>query len=224
MAGFVPAVAAQVVSTVVQVVAGTARELQSRSRRNNFLDRVNQDLLMPRGLYAMIMTFKDVVPGQQTGPLYKLASSLGRSLFASEKLDINQTVAKYSSPDPDISRLKKGLKDIRLTSGRTHGQIELPEAAELVFPDLDQAAKQALAGEGDGGDKGKGKEPGTRERFKNAGTWVQDYLDRRGQAFYVSHALASIPVLLTNNDTGSRASRLFVSCTLRPTGGHGLKV
>lgn len=179
---------------------------------------------MPRGLYAMIMTFKDDVPGQQTGPLYKLASSLGKNLFASEKLDINQTVAKYSSPDPDISRLKKELKDIRLTSGRTHGQIELPEAADLVFPDLDQAAKQALAGEGDGGGKGKGKEPGTREKFKNAGTWVQDYLDRRGQAFYVSHALTSIPALLTNNDTGSRASRLVVSCTLRPTGGHGLKV
>lgn len=211
-------------STVAQVAAGTARELQSRSRRNNFLDRVNQDLLMPRGLYAMIMMFKDVVPGQQSGPLYKLAGSLGKSLFASEKLDINQTVAKYSNPDPDLSRLKKGLKDIRLTSGQTHGQIELPEAAELVFPDLDQAAQQALAGDGDGGGKGKGNESGTREKFKNAGTWVQDYLDRRGQAFYVSHAPASIPGLLTNNDTGSRASRLFVSYTLRPTGGHGLKV
>jgi hypothetical protein len=79
-----------------------------------------------------------------------------------------------------MSKLKKGLKDIRLTSGQTRGQIELPEAAELVFPDLDRFAEEALEG------GGKGKESGNRDKFKDAGTWVQDYLDRRGQAFYVS--------------------------------------
>lgn len=142
---------------------------------------------MPRGLYAMIMTFKDDIPGQQSGPLYKLSSSLGKTLFASEKLDINQTAAKYSNPDPNMSRLKKGLKDIRLTSGQTHGQIELPEAAELVFPSLDHVAEQALA------EDGKGKEPGIRDKFKDAGTWVQDYLDRRGQAFYVTLPYSNPP-------------------------------
>lgn len=178
--GFVPEVTAQIVSTVVQVVAGTARELQSRSRRNTFLDRVNEDLFMPRGLYAMIMAFKDEIPGQQSGPLYRLSSSIGKTLFAREELDINQRVAKYSNPDPEMSKLKKGLKDIRLTSGQTRNQIELPEAAELVFPDLDRVAEEALEG------NGKGKESGTRDKLKNAGAWVQDYLDRRGQAFYVS--------------------------------------
>ncbi|KAF3392658.1 hypothetical protein F1880_008641 [Penicillium rolfsii] len=194
--GFVPDVAAQVVSVVVQVVAGTARELQSRSRRNTFLDRVNEDLLMPRGLFAMIMAFKDDIPGQQSGPLYRLSSSIGKTLFASEKLDINQTVTKYSNPDQEISKLRKGLKDIRLTSGQTHGQIELPEAAELVFPDLDRVAEEALEG------KGKGKEPGTRDKFKNAGTWVQDYLDRRGQAFYeAEHQGSSLAVPSSDRKT-----------------------
>ena len=201
--GFVPEVSAQIVSTVVQVVAGTARELQSRSRRNTFLDRVNQDLLMPRGLYAMIMTFKDEIPGQQSGPLYRLSSSIGKTLFSSEKLDINQTVAKYSNSDPEMSKLKKGLKDIRLTSGQTRTQIELPEAAELIFPDLDRVAEEALEADG------KGKETGTRDKFKNAGTWVQDYLDRRGQAFYVSYTQTKndyrgvSEYMLTVNHTGS---------------------
>lgn len=79
--GYVPEVAAQVVSAVVQVVAGTARELQSRHRGNTFLDKVNQELFMPRGLYAMVMCFKDQVPGEQRGVLTKLSNTLGKTLY-----------------------------------------------------------------------------------------------------------------------------------------------
>lgn len=181
--GFVPEAAAQVVSAVVQVVAGTARELQSRHRGNTFLDKVNQELFMPRGLYAMVMCFKDQVPGEQRGILAKLSNTLGRTLFTSKKLDLNETIAKYSNPDPGMSNLNKQLKNIRLASGKTHGQVELPESAELVFPDLDRVAAREL------GMKTNEKRPegaGYREKFKDAGVWVQDYMDRRAQAFYVS--------------------------------------
>jgi hypothetical protein len=182
IAGFAPELATQIVSTVVQVVAGTARELQSRHRRNTFLDLANEQLFMPRGLYAMVMAFKDDLPGQQGGPLSRLAGQLGKALFSAERLDISQTAAKYSSPDPNMSKLRKGLKDIRLTSGKTYGEVELPEAAALVFPDLDHAAKEALQGEG----KGKETEKeGMAEKWKSAGKFVQGYLDRRAQALYV---------------------------------------
>jgi hypothetical protein len=190
--GFVPEAAAQVVSTVIQIAAGAARELQSRHRRNTFLDRINQDLLMPRGLYAMVMAFKDEVSGQQQGRLSKLSNYLGQTLFTSGKLDINQTAAKYSNPEPSMSRLQKGLKDIRLSSGKTHGEIELPDAAALIYPDLDQVAAQAL------GLENKDQLPevvGMREKFRYAGTWVQDYLDRRAQAFYVSDISSALMVL-----------------------------
>lgn len=181
--GFVPEVAAQIVSTVVQVAAGTARELQSSHRGNTFLDQVNQDLLMPRGLYAMVMCFKDQVPGEQKGLLGKLSSTIGQTLFTSKQLDLNETVAKYSNPDPNMSKMSKQLKNIRLASGKTHGGVELPESAELVFPDLDRVAAQEL------GVKSNEKRPensGVREKFKDAGIWVQDYMDRRAQVFYVS--------------------------------------
>jgi hypothetical protein len=46
--GFVPEVVAQIVSTVVQVGAGTAIELQSRHRANTFLDEMNEKLFKPR--------------------------------------------------------------------------------------------------------------------------------------------------------------------------------
>ncbi|KAK2597276.1 hypothetical protein N8I77_013136 [Diaporthe amygdali] len=180
--GLVPELASQIVGTVVQVVAGTAKELQSRSRRNTFLDRVNQELFIPRGLYAMVMAFKDEVPGQQPrGPLSQLANMTGKALFSAERLDINQTVAKYSNPDPEMSKMKKGIQNIRLVSGKTHGEIELPEAAELIFPDLDRAAASDLH------QQGKGKEnvnESTKEKWKSAGKWVQNYLDRKAQASY----------------------------------------
>jgi hypothetical protein len=192
IAGFAPSISAMVVSTVVQVVAGTARELQSRHRRNTFLDRVNEDLFMPRGLYAMVMSFKDDVQGQQAGgPLSRLAGQLGKTVFAAERLDINQTAAKYSQLDAaNMSKFKRGLKDIRLTSGSTHGEIELPAAAELVYPDLDRVAKHDLEAEAEmqaaGGPKGKAPEKeGMKEKWKSAGKFVQDYLDRRAQASYV---------------------------------------
>ncbi|KAE8337988.1 hypothetical protein BDV24DRAFT_153876 [Aspergillus arachidicola] len=188
--GFFPETAAQITSIIVQTVAGIAREIQSRHRANTFLDRVNQDLFMPRGLYAMVMAFKDDVPGQQSGALSQLSQKLGKTLFGLEKVDINQpdekptfdpapTIAKYTDTDehPEMNTVKKRLKNIRLASGKTHGQIELPEAAPLVYPDLDRAAARAM--------EGNGREAeGTREKMKSAGAWVQDYMDRKAQASY----------------------------------------
>jgi len=177
-------VAVKVVMTVIKVAAGTARELQSRHRRNTFLDRVNEALFMPRGLYAMVMAFKDVVPGQQSGgPLTRLATTLGKTLFAAERLDISQTAAKYSNAEQTMPGWQKGLKSIRLASGRTYGEVELPEAAPLVYPYLDHAAERDLDPDG----KGKATDnSGAKEKWKSAGKWVQDYLDRRSQVFYVS--------------------------------------
>ncbi|KAB8212018.1 hypothetical protein BDV34DRAFT_219231 [Aspergillus parasiticus] len=172
--GFFPETAAQITSIIVQTVAGTARGIQSRHRANTFLDRVNQDLFMPRGLYAMVMAFKDDVPGQQSGALGQLSQKLGKTLFGLEKVDINQPVEKPTfDPAPTIAKL---------ASGKTHGLIELPEAAPLVYPDLDRAAARAM--------EGNGREAeGTREKMKSAGAWVQDYMDRKAQASYASTAL-----------------------------------
>ncbi|KAK7753819.1 hypothetical protein SLS62_004185 [Diatrype stigma] len=176
--GLVPEVASQVVGAVAQVVAGTARELQSRYRQNTFLDRVNEDLFMPRGLYALVMTFKDDTPNdrKRKGPLTTVAGAAGKSMFSQERLDINQTVDKYIRADETMSGMRKKTKDIRLSSGKTVGEVELPEAAALVYPDLDRMADNDFASKED--------TEGIKEKWKGAGKWVQDYLDRRAQVAY----------------------------------------
>lgn len=117
----------------------------------------------------MVMAFKDAVPGQQQqeGPL--------GPLFSRERLDINQTVEKFSNPDSDTAKFKKGLNDIRLVSGKTRGEIELPEAAALVYPGLNRVALE----EGEG-------LAGIRDKLRNAGEWYNYYTDRRAHASFVS--------------------------------------
>ncbi|QMW48323.1 hypothetical protein G4B11_011841 [Aspergillus flavus] len=89
------------------------------------------------------MSFKVQVPGQQEGLLRGLSGSIGQASFTKKELDINQTVEKYSSPDQNILKFKKGLKYVRLVIGRTRGELELPEAAALVYPHLNRAAVEA---------------------------------------------------------------------------------
>lgn len=163
-----------IVGTIVSIVAGAARELQKRTRANTFLEMVNRDLFMPRGLFAMVMAFKPEIPSSRQGPLGNVAGAVKETLSKKEKLDINQTVEKWSNTDPNKSKFKKGLDNIRLQSGETNSDVELPETASLIYPDLDQVAAQSSQDEG------------VMNKFKGAGNWVNDYMDRRAAVFYVS--------------------------------------
>lgn len=140
-----------------------------RHRKNSFLDRVNQKIFMPRGLFAMVMASKDTVPAQQQ------QQGVLDPLFSRERMDMNQTVEKFSNPDPNATKFKKGLNDIRLVSGKTRGEIELPEAAALIYPALNRVALE----EGEG-------LAGIRDKLTNAGEPYNDYSDRRAHAFFVS--------------------------------------
>ncbi|PYH90932.1 hypothetical protein BO71DRAFT_386616 [Aspergillus ellipticus CBS 707.79] len=178
--GSFPEPAVMIVGTVLAVIAGTARELQMRKRKNTFLDRVNQEIFMPRGLYAMIMAFTDHVPGEQQGVLSKLSGSVGKTIFSKQQFGTDETIEKFTTPESN--KFKRGLNKIRLVSGKTHGDLELPEAAELVYPRLDHVAVQAVA-EGEQGKEGS-KLAGLREKTQGASKWVQDYMDRRAHVFY----------------------------------------
>ncbi|KAE8160787.1 hypothetical protein BDV40DRAFT_302011 [Aspergillus tamarii] len=86
-----------------------------------------------------------------------------------------------------MNLVKKRLKNIRLGSGKTHGQLELPKAAPLVYPYLDCAAARAMDGK-------EREAEGTREKMKSAGAWVQDYMARKAQASYPKTPGSSLAV------------------------------
>ncbi|KAK7432203.1 hypothetical protein QQZ08_001148 [Neonectria magnoliae] len=128
----------------------------------------------------MVMAFKDKLPGQQQGgPLSRLSGSLGAALFTAERLNIDQMAAKYSNPEPGVSTVQEQLRNVRITSGKTYTQIELPEAAPLVYPGLDRVAERDM----DAAAKGiESTVSNMKDKWKGAGEFVQDYFDRKAQA------------------------------------------
>ena len=152
--GMAPSVAAMITSTVVQVAVGIAMEIQKRTRSNSFLDEMNERLFRPRGLYALVMVFK---PDEER--------SMG-----SERVDVNHVINKRFANGE--SKMKESMRKMKLASGKTYGEIELPEAAPLVFPAIDEAL-----------------ESGNTEKankWKSSQKFVAAYMDKRAQASYVS--------------------------------------
>jgi hypothetical protein len=110
------------VTTAVQIAAGTAKEIQSRHRANSYLDEMNEKLFKPRGLYALVMSYKP----DATRPV------------SSGEFNPNSVIAKYS--ESSNSKLKETGKNLRVASGKTYGEMELGEVAPLVFPALEEIA------------------------------------------------------------------------------------
>jgi hypothetical protein len=170
--GFVPNPIAMAVTIAVQVASQTAKEIQSRQRRNTYLDQVNESLFKPRGLYCMIMTFKPDSPHE---PL------LGIDLSSRSATD-QALVKATSTPD---SELKQKLAKLRLTSGVSKGELSLPESAPLIYPALDAAAQSALdSAGGPSGAAQRALPQSTKDKLNATGGFLASYLDRRAQASY----------------------------------------
>ncbi|TKA71940.1 hypothetical protein B0A49_05019 [Cryomyces minteri] len=157
IAGLAPSAIAMITSAIVQLAAGTARELQARQRTNTFLSLVNEAFFRPRGLFAFVMTYKpDAARAVSGGPV-----------------DVREMVAKYGGEDGHGEGTGKGgmrdtMRGLRVSSGTTAGEVEMPDAAPLVFPALDAADTEEVKG------------------MKKTQKFVAAYLDKRAQATYAA--------------------------------------
>lgn len=177
IAGMAPSVIAMAVCTAAQIAAGVGAELQTRGRTNQFLDRMNDELFKPAGLYAMIVKYKSDADMEQNAATRSLLSNL----IQAENVDLstNQVIAKYARTASDQAEssgsrsIGDRMKQLRLASDTTRGTVMLPESAPLIFPDIDDK----VAKEG----------PETfKDKTKDAKKFLADYLDRRAQVEYVS--------------------------------------
>jgi hypothetical protein len=109
---------------------------------------MNDVLFKPHGLVCMIMSFKP-----QSKP-------------SAEVTDISKTIDKVNL---ERTGAKKFIYSMRNEDGSTRSEAELPEAAPLIFPDLD-----ALSIE----------EKTEAIQNKKTGTFMAEYYDRRAQATY----------------------------------------
>jgi hypothetical protein len=182
IAGMVPDPIAMAVTTAVQVAAGIGQEIQTRARTNNFLEKINEELFKPAGLYAMIVKYKSDAEVAKSGN-----SLLARFGVSGEKVDLstNQVIAKYARTKSDESTgsqsksMGERMQNLRLASGSTKGTTNIPEAAPLIFPAIDKA----VAKEG---------EESFKEKAKDTHGFLADYMDRRAQVKYVSYLICAL--------------------------------
>jgi hypothetical protein len=109
------------ISIAVKMVADAASEIHSRSKTNRFLDEVNESFFAPRGLVALILTWK---PTQKD------------TLLTRAEFDMQSSIAKASD-------VRKSRRMFESSSGAT--SFEWPQTAPLVFPALDELAGEKQA-------------------------------------------------------------------------------
>ena len=114
-----PSVIVHATAVLVHTSIEAGRRMYISHETNGYLDRMNEMLFKPRGLYAMIMTYK---PG---------------SSDASSLVDVNTHIT-----DSVAARQGGGRSNFRTASGKTHGEAEMPDAAALVFPKLQAAGDE----------------------------------------------------------------------------------
>ena len=202
LVGYVPSISAMVASMLVQATATAAIVVQSLSRTNTFLDDVNERFFRPRGLFVLLIKYKG-----------------SRNRWSSEPLDISHAIATSSVPADAAKKGNVGAKfkhNLQYASGTSHGDMEIPESAPLIYPALDNAAADALAaepipeGNQEDPNKPKAKPPG---KFRRSSNFVNDYLDRRAQATF--HA--ENPTLAALHTPGAGDSTQFSSRYSDPT-------
>ena len=167
LVGYVPSVSAMVASMLMQAAATGAIVLHSRSRTNSFLDQVNQYFFRPRGLFALLIKYKG-----------------SRNRWSSEPLDISHAVATSSEPADAPKKGNMGAKlkhNLQYASGTSHGEMEIPESAALIYPAIDNAVAEAVQEDDQEANNQKSKSPG---RFKKSSKFVNEYLDRRARATF----------------------------------------
>jgi hypothetical protein len=162
------------VTTAVQFAAGTAKELQTRHRTNSFLDEMNEKIFKPRGLFALVMAFDPSSSKTVEHKQVNLAETIA-------KFDKNRR--KEGESSFSMSRMQDSLKSIRVQSGTTQSEFEMPQAAALVFPRLDEElAHPSFNPSVENNDEALASK--LKNRFKSASAYVADYYDRQAQAEY----------------------------------------
>ena len=196
IAGVVPEPIIMAVTISVQVAAGIGKEIDSRRKTNNFLDRMNEEMFKPAGCFAFIMKYKsDADVAQASSGMGGLLARLG---IGSAEVDFSasRAIAKYDSSFPSSSpsssvpnasngKLSAKTKKIRLASGETRGSAKIVEAAPLIYPEIDQVMYS-----------GKDGEETFKDRTRDAKKFLAGYVDRRAQMKYVSRRKVSLSVAL----------------------------
>lgn len=142
------------ISIATKMAADAASEIHSRSKTNVFLDKTNEEYFKPRGLVALLMTWKPQ----------------DSSVVTTVDFDLGTTITNPSTGSKGMfSKFQSRLK-----SSSAATSFEFPETAPLIFPALDELASATS--------ESPGAEAKKQNAIKRSGSFLTDYLDRRAVA------------------------------------------
>lgn len=153
---------------------------------------MNEELFMPRGVYAMIMKYRPAGESGRRRLLGKVAAEsvgvdVGVEDVRSDKRVKETPETKKPSETKKMPEAGAKPKNIfSLGVARTEGALQLPDAAPLVLLEsraastphedqIEESGTQASADEEDIGEK----KSGFTDKMKNKTAWASDYLDKR---------------------------------------------
>ncbi|KAK1538994.1 uncharacterized protein CCOS01_00308 [Colletotrichum costaricense] len=153
----------------VEAATEAVMEGQSLFCSNKFLNCVNADFFIPRGLVCLVVTWQ---PDNDCG---QFATNFVEEVDALQtKPDLKQEIldiaAGKKKPSEGWQELKTQMGDLMKPS---RGDFSWPEPAPLIFPDLKSTPKMADV---------EAKKKNAWDRMED---WINDYSDKRAQASWV---------------------------------------
>lgn len=142
------------ISIATKMAADAASEIHSRTKTNGFLDKINEEYFKPKGLVALLMTWKPQDP----------------SVVTTVDFDMGSTIVKPSTGSGGMF----GKIQNRMKSSSAATSFEFPETAPLIFPGLDELASPTP--------ESPETEVKKQNAIKRSGSFLTEYFDRRAVA------------------------------------------
>ncbi|KAK1637743.1 hypothetical protein BDP81DRAFT_372675 [Colletotrichum phormii] len=154
----------------VEIATEAVMEGQSLFCSNRFLDCINAEFFIPRGLICLVVTWQ---PDKDRG---QLATNISEEIDVSAtKLDLLQGLSDVAAGKMKSS---EGLQEIKTQMGGlmkpTRGDFSWPEPAPLIFPNFKRNTEKADVGV---------KDKNAWDRMEN---WINDHSDKRAQASWIN--------------------------------------
>lgn len=163
----------------IDVLSFMTVEAHSRFKSNKFLDHVNAEFFAPRRLVCLVVTWS---PNTNDDELVSAVALDGRPVESPPLTQqMKDIVMQKASGKESLEKFKYQFQDNMKPS---KGTVSWPEPAPLTFPSLDEISK------------GKESEAKKKKKLDNAEKWLDEYMDRRGQAKWIrknpDHSVANM--------------------------------
>ena len=144
------------VGIAVQVATNIADEISSRGKTNSFLDKINDSFFAPRGLIALMISWK---PSERN------------ELVTTSNFDMNPAISSAMAHSES-----RGIKKVNHTFETSNGisAFEWLETAPLIFPKLDDLVEFEA-------DRNPAQVK-KQNAIMRSSKFVEEYMDRRARA------------------------------------------